>query len=737
MPALQLISVILNYLVGDTRQSCGIEKKEDIYKTILIIKNHLKSDPTLKMNLYNADYVVKNNDLTIKDLDIHHKCKFELNEIKQKIKNRDQKLAETTYSYLRDLQGLREQLFRQANNLNYDLSDHRHFDTFEITDPKYRELLNTKVTNIKADYEQKIKYLTQILESQKKEIGALKSQIQDYQYRAEHYENPEFLIRKLFHVERDPYELWRLIQDNQGNPFLFQVFSNQKKGYGIDYTEIDQLLMAVKVQDRIFERQKQTLDQQLAQFMERILEDVYDLRQQVLDKESELDTQQKQYIRNLTVLNKIILQAFNKIISSYNLLLMKTTFKIWKDKELKLAPLLKDLSKFQIKNLEHDLFDYFIQQINEMQDKVIFLELKLNDQKALSKTLETKNQIVQNTLALLKCNFNIKNFDLDLEQKLLKLDNFQIRFCKELLDQLMLQKLTYQKYLQQIQKQDQYVQTDCTEIVDQSLKTKEIMVDNVGLITYIKEKYQEKKEKSTVQSGIHTQNRSYSIQENQKPNIDQLPQLKQQNRRMTKVDSNTIKQSNQLQMNEQQEQQQQQSNKITRKTSQKDIDIVEKKQSKFKTDQQNYSPKSNNIQNQRIIPSSFSFDNEPISNKQMICNSDDIQFEQIDNNLLFPHQRNILPQVQVHKEIKQSIMKQAKSIQHTTQVQCDSEPERQKKCNEAKNKHKNNKYKNNMIIQYEDYPKYEQSEQLQIFLNQSSCQSKKNKTKLPQFIYKV
>lgn len=69
-------------MIGDTRQSCGIDKREDLYKIILIIKNHLKNDPTLKMNLYNADNVVKNNDLTLKDIDIHYKCKFELNEIK-------------------------------------------------------------------------------------------------------------------------------------------------------------------------------------------------------------------------------------------------------------------------------------------------------------------------------------------------------------------------------------------------------------------------------------------------------------------------------------------------------------------------------------------------------------------------------------------------------------------------------------------------------------------------------
>ncbi|CAD8057673.1 unnamed protein product [Paramecium sonneborni] len=685
------------------------------------------------MNLYNADHVVKNNDLTLKDLDIHYKCKSELNEFKQKIQNRDSKLAETTCSYLRDLQGLREQIYRQANNLNHDFSDQRHFDSFEITDPKYRELLNSKINIIKADYEQKLKYLTQIVESQKKEIGTLKTQIQDYQFRAEHYENPEYLIRKLFHIERDPYELWRLIQDNQGNPFLFQVFSNQKKGYGIDYLEIDQLLMAVKVQDRIFERQKQTLDQQLACFMERILEDVYDLRQKLLDKESELDTFQKKYIRNLSILNKIILQAFNKIISSYNLLLMKTSFKLWKDKNLKLGPLLKDLSQFQIKNIEHDIFDYFIQQIYELQEKVTFLELKCNSQKFVSKTLESKNSIIQNTLTLLKCNFNIKNFDLDFEQKLLKLDNFQIRFCKELLDQLMVQKITYQKYLQQIQKHDKYVQTDCTEIINQVIQTKEIMVDNICLTTYIKQKYQEKKEKLFHQNGIHNSNRSYSIQENHKPNNDQLPQLKQHNRRMTQNESNFLKQSNQFQINELQDEQ---SNIFFRKNSLKESEIMDKRQNKFKTDLQNHPP--NIIQTQRINQSSLSIENEGRLMKPMIYDQEGLQFEQFDSNLLFPQQKNLLPQLQVQKEIKQNIIKQIKQIQNNNnQIQYESEPEKQKKNNEPKHKAKNVKYKNNIIIQYEEYPKYEQQEQLYLFLNQSSCQSKKNKTKLTQFIYKV
>jgi hypothetical protein len=46
------------------------------------MKNHLKNDPTLRMSLYNSDSSIKETDLAPKELDIHYKCKIELNEIR-------------------------------------------------------------------------------------------------------------------------------------------------------------------------------------------------------------------------------------------------------------------------------------------------------------------------------------------------------------------------------------------------------------------------------------------------------------------------------------------------------------------------------------------------------------------------------------------------------------------------------------------------------------------------------
>lgn len=46
---------------------------------------------------------MKQNDLTLKELDIHFKCKIELEDLREKIKKRESKLTETTCSYLKDL----------------------------------------------------------------------------------------------------------------------------------------------------------------------------------------------------------------------------------------------------------------------------------------------------------------------------------------------------------------------------------------------------------------------------------------------------------------------------------------------------------------------------------------------------------------------------------------------------------------------------------------------------------
>lgn len=79
------------------------------------------------------------------------------------------------------------------------------------------------------------------------------------------------MIRKLFFLERDPYKVWKLIQEVQGNQHLFQVFQQQKKGYGIDYKEIDKLILQTSAHDRDFENFKEILNSQVISFMERML----------------------------------------------------------------------------------------------------------------------------------------------------------------------------------------------------------------------------------------------------------------------------------------------------------------------------------------------------------------------------------------------------------------------------------------------------------------------------------
>lgn len=51
------------------------------------------------------------------------------------------------------------------------------------------------------------------------------------------------LVTTVFVLERDPYKIWKVLQDVAGgNKYFFKIFEAQKRQYGINYSEIDELI---------------------------------------------------------------------------------------------------------------------------------------------------------------------------------------------------------------------------------------------------------------------------------------------------------------------------------------------------------------------------------------------------------------------------------------------------------------------------------------------------------------
>lgn len=74
--------------------------------------------------------------------------------------------------------------------------------------------------------------------------------IQSLENKTKNLDNPEYLAGKLSLLERDPYKIWKLFQDVFGTEFFFDVFEKQRHSYGIDYRQINKLLMMTKAYDR-------------------------------------------------------------------------------------------------------------------------------------------------------------------------------------------------------------------------------------------------------------------------------------------------------------------------------------------------------------------------------------------------------------------------------------------------------------------------------------------------------
>ena len=137
-------------------------------------------------------------------------------------------MTDITAGYLKDLQNMREQIYRRDNSEDVDLFEVQYFDISEIEDPSYQALVNNKIADLKSQYEKKSRDHLQKIELQKIETGNLKYQIQGLIQKTQNLDNPEYLLLKVFNLENNPYKIWRFIQDSKGNDYFFEVFEKQR-----------------------------------------------------------------------------------------------------------------------------------------------------------------------------------------------------------------------------------------------------------------------------------------------------------------------------------------------------------------------------------------------------------------------------------------------------------------------------------------------------------------------------
>ncbi|KAM3134790.1 hypothetical protein pb186bvf_013115 [Paramecium bursaria] len=286
-------------------------KNEELFKLIEQLETEQTEESDSEQEIKAQDkksqkQIVINSDGIIQLQSQLQQKEKQIQELQQRIKYKEDAIKDITTGYSKDVQHMKELLYRKDNN-KQDIFEVQYFDETDGLDQEQIQMLNKKLEILKAQAEIKIE---RIMQSFLKLHGEYEQQTiyyQSLQQKMKNMDKPEELLSRVIQLHNNPYKTWRLIQDIKGNEYFFNVFENQKFNYGIDYREIDKLLINSKAQQREVQYQVKLLNEQLGVFMDsqithlnQLREENYQLQQQIIQlkqKQTQLNSEVIDYMK--------------------------------------------------------------------------------------------------------------------------------------------------------------------------------------------------------------------------------------------------------------------------------------------------------------------------------------------------------------------------------------------------------------------------------------------------------
>ncbi|CAD8190115.1 unnamed protein product [Paramecium pentaurelia] len=366
---------------------------------------------------------------------------YEISNLKAKLQVKEQKLLDLASGYLKDLQNMREQMYKKSDDFDY--YEVSYCDVTDIEDPRYRDLVNNKIANLKSQYEKKTREIYVFVQKQKSEIQNLRQQVGNYEQKIKMMDNVEYLMNRVFTLEQDPYRIWKYIQDIKGNEYFHDVFEKQKPASGIKYREVNKLLMVTKAYDRELEYFKKGIEDQMYIYLERACGIINLQNQDLLDEIEELKKEINRIKQFENRINQQTMRQFDQF--KKQLKQHQEEYLDVKSKEL------QQLQKIQLKYATR--LWYFVSQIKKGKDiKELILHAYQNDYEKLTSQqfLELENNYLQSMITTKIKQEEIVELNNKLEQMQLSND--------ELKSQNSQMKLTIQDYKAKIKNHQKCLQ---------------------------------------------------------------------------------------------------------------------------------------------------------------------------------------------------------------------------------------------------------------------------------------
>ncbi|CAD8178829.1 unnamed protein product [Paramecium octaurelia] len=321
-----------------------------------------------------------------------------LYETNLKVTKRDEQILQMTTNYLKDIQHLKSMFLRQLENPGTEFYEVTYFDIKQALEPELQNYIQEKFHLLQ-------KQCQQTVQRYKIELTALSTECESHKRTISvllQNNTLQSIIKMLFLIEKDPYKIWKQIQDQVGNKIIFQVFENQIGGYGINYREIDELISKNSAGGRMFCRQKQLYEEQLKIMIDDNIQIISSLKQDLQNKE--------QIIEELRVSNEEntlkIQEQFNDLIEQK---LKEQQLNLSQEFERKLKMQQKDLTDPQlIRKITLRCafarwvnFSQFYQLFESEQDEDSLYELKIRINRFLKQvndefTIRDYEKLIQN-----------------------------------------------------------------------------------------------------------------------------------------------------------------------------------------------------------------------------------------------------------------------------------------------------------------------------------------------------
>ncbi|CAK64499.1 unnamed protein product (macronuclear) [Paramecium tetraurelia] len=343
---------------------------------------------------------------------------YEIANLKAKLQVKEQKLLDLASGYLKDLQNMREQMYKKSDDFDY--YEVSYCDVTDIEDPRYRDLVNNKIANLKSQYEKKTREIYLFVQKQKTEIQNLRQTVGTYEQKLQLMDNIEYLMNRVFALEQDPYKIWKYIQDIKGNEYFHDVFEKQKPASGIRYREVNKLLMVTKAYDRELEYFKKGIEDQMYVYLERACGIINIQNQDQLDEIQELKKEVARVQQFESRINQQIMRQFDQF--KKQLKQHQEEYLDVKSKEL------QQLQKIQLKYATR--LWYLVSQVKNGKDiKELILYAYQNDYEKLTSQqfLELENNYLQGIITTKIKQEEIAELSNKLEQMQLSNDELKIQ----------------------------------------------------------------------------------------------------------------------------------------------------------------------------------------------------------------------------------------------------------------------------------------------------------------------